>query len=270
MRILLFTILFYAFCIIEVKAEDYSGFGEYRFGPNVTETKACALALENAKKNSLTKVYGEKIFSEDLMRCTETDDDVQCELNKSTISAITGTIKKIKSKKRSLERQEGYSICRFEIVVDIVKPKQKKDPNFDFNISINNKLFRNGEELTILIEPNATMFINIFQWQPYTSTGISLTKIFPNINESNNKIEKNKKKKIPGESSEVHKKYNFVVEYPNKENKKYVDEYLVVVATKNIVNFVTDYDFKSFQDIISEIPNNEYRTKKMSYEILKN
>ena len=204
------------------------------------------------------------------MRCTETDDDVQCELNKSTISAITGTIKKIKSKKRSLERQEGYSICRFEIVVDIVKPKQKKDPNFDFNISINNKLFRNGEELTILIEPNATMFINIFQWQPYTSTGISLTKIFPNINESNNKIEKNKKKKIPGESSEVHKKYNFVVEYPNKENKKYVDEYLVVVATKNIVNFVTDYDFKSFQDIISEIPNNEYRTKKMSYEILKN
>jgi len=270
MRILLIIIFFCGFNITKVIAKDYEGYGEYRFGPNVTEVKACKLALENAKKNSLTKVYGEKIFSEDLMRCSETDDDTQCELNKSTISTINGTIKKIKNKKRSLERQEGYSICRFEIVVNIVQPKQKKDPNFDFNISINNKLFRNGEELTILIEPNATMFINIFQWQPYTSTGISLTKIFPNINESNNKIEKNKKKKIPGESSEVHKKYNFVVEYPNKENKKYVDEYLVVVATKNIVNFVTDYDFKSFQDIISEIPNNEYRTKKMSYEILKN
>ena len=34
--------------------------------------------------------------------------------------------------------------------------------------------------------------------------------------------------------------------------------------------YVSVDDFKSFQDIISEIPNNEYRTKKMSYEILKN
>ena len=265
MRIILFTILFYGFYIIEVNAEEYKGYGEYHFGPNVTETKACALALENAKKSVLSKVYAENIFSEDLMRCSETDGDGQCELNKSTISIINGSIKEMKSMEKTLKRLEGYSICRLDIVAKIVKPEQKKDPNFDFSIKINKKYFRDKEKFMIEIEPSIKMFVNIFQWDPYGSEGIHLTKIFPNEYESNNEIKN--KKIIPGKKHN----YSFKVEYPYKtQDKKYVDEYLVIVSTKNNINFVTEFDFKSFQERISEIPNDEYRTKKISYEILKN
>ena len=52
--------------------------------------------------------------------------------------------------------------------------------------------------------------------------------------------------------------------------KKYVNEYLIVVATKKDNDFIDDYKFKKFQEIISEIPNDEYRIEKINYEILKN
>jgi len=260
MRFLVFIIFCYGFYIIKANAKDYSGFGEYRFGPNVAESTACKLAFERAKINALSKVYGEKIYAEDVMHCSEMD-NAECELNKSIIITIDGTINEIKNRERTLAKLEGFSICSFQIIANIDKPKQARDPKFDFNIKINKKYFRDGENLTIQIEPTIKMFVNIFQWEPYHSAGIKLIKIFPNKFESNNEI---KNKKLIPEG------YNFKVEYPTVQDKKYVDEYLVVLATKEKITFLTEYEFKNFQVIISEIPNNEYRLKKRSYEILKN
>ena len=111
------------------------------------------------------------------------------------------------------------------------------------------------------------MHINIFQWEPYRSKEINLNKIFPNKYEAMNMIED--KKIIPDEkySSE---KYFFTIKYPDLQEKKYVDEYIIVIATKNDVSFLEEYDFESLQNTLSEIPNDEKRIKKASYEILKN
>ena len=49
-----------------------------------------------------------------------------------------------------------------------------------------------------------------------------------------------------------------------------MDEYIIVIATKNDVSFLEEYDFESLQNTLSEIPNDEKRIKKASYEILKN
>ena len=262
----IFIIFNFEFYATKANAKDYSGTGKYRFGPNIAESTACDLAFERAKKNALSNAYGEKIFSEDLMRCSETEGDAKCELNKSIISTINGTIKKIKKKNwLPLERQAGYSICTCQIIAAIVKPEKSKDANFDFHMVINKKTFRDDEKFIIQIEPSVKMFINIFQWEPYRSEGSKLTKIFPNKFESNNEIEN--KKTIP------EKKYNysFIVDYPYEtQDKKYVDEYLVVLATKKNINFFNEYEFKNLQERIYEIPNNEFRVKKISYEILKN
>ena len=266
MRFLVFIIFFCGFCIFEVNAKDYSGIGKYRFGPNVAESIACDLAFERAKKNALSNAYGEKVFSEDFMRCSESD-NAECELNKTIISTIDGRIKKIKKKKPTLTKQEGSSVCTYKITATIVKPKKSKDANFHFNLILNKKIFRNDEKFTIDIEPNMKMFVNIFQWNPYISEGTNLTKIFPNKYESNNEIEKKKKRKIPN----IKSGYSFKVKYPaDTQNKKYVDEYLIVVATKKDNEFMDNYKFKKFQVIISEIPNDEFRMEKINYEILKN
>ena len=164
MRFLVFIIFFCGFCIFEVNAKDYRGIGKYRFGPNVAESIACDLAFERAKKNALSNALGEHLFSQDFMRCSESD-NAECELNKTIISTIDGRIKKIKKKKPTLTKQEGSSVCTYKITATIVKPKKSKDANFHFNLILNKKIFRNDEKFTIDIEPNMKMFINIFQWK---------------------------------------------------------------------------------------------------------
>ena len=257
----------FTFYINNASAKDYKGYGEYRFGPNIAESTACKLAFERAKTNALSNAFDEKLFSMSLMRCSE-DGKAECELNQTIISSIGGTIKKIKKKTElPIERLEGKSICRVQLIANIAKPKKKPDPNFNYNLRLNKKLFRDGERLTIEMDPTMKMFVNIFQWQPYRSKEINLNKIFPNKYEAMNMIED--KKIIPDEKYSS-KKYFFTIKYPDLQEKKYVDEYIIVIATKNDVSFLEEYDFESFQNTLSEIPNDEKRIKKASYEILKN
>ena len=68
---------------------------------------------------------------------------------------------------------------------------------------------------------------------------INLNKIFPNKFEAINMIED--EKIIPDEKSSA-KKYFFTTKYPDLQEKKYVDEYLIVIATKNDVSFLEEYD----------------------------
>ena len=262
----IFIIFNFEFYATKANAKDYSGTGKYRFGPNIAESTACDLAFERAKKNALSNALDEYLFSQDFMHCSESD-NAECELNKTIISTINGRIKKIKKQQRTLTKQEGSSICIYEIICDIAKPKKQKDANFHFDLMLNKKIFRNDEKFTIDIEPNMKMFVNIFQWNPYVSEESNITKIFPNKYESNNEIEKKKKRKIPN----IKSGYSFKVKYPaDTQNKKYVDEYLIVVATKKDNEFMDNYKFKKFQVIISEIPNDEFRMEKINYEILKN
>jgi len=264
MRFLVFIIFFYGFYIFAANAKDYSGYGEYHFGPNVAESRACELAFERAKTNALSKVFGEKIYSGDFLRCSESD-NVECELNQYTLITSDGTINKIKKRKEEVIKQEGFSICRCQIIASIDKPKHQPDPNFHFSARINKRYFRDLEKYMIQIEPSIKMFVNIFSWNPYGSKGTQVSRIFPNEHEQDNKIEN--KRLIPGEE----KKYKFIVKYPDEvQDKKYIDQYLIVLATKKNITFLKDYEFKNFQAIIYEIPNNEKRKETIIYDILKN
>ena len=264
MRFLVFIIFFYGFYIFAANAKDYSGYGEYHFGPNVAESRACELAFERAKTNALSKVFGEKIYSGDFLRCSESD-NVECELNQYTLITSDGTIKKIKKRKEEVIKQEGFSTCIYQIIASIDKPKHQPDPNFHFSARINKRYFRDLEKYMIQIEPSIKMFVNIFSWNPYGSKGTQVSRIFPNEHEQDNKIEN--KRLIPGEE----KKYKFIVKYPDEvQDKKYIDQYLIVLATKKNITFLKDYEFKNFQAIIYEIPNNEKRKETIIYDILKN
>ena len=264
MRFLVFIIFFCGFCIFAANAKNYDGYGEYKFGPNIAESRACELAFERAKTNALSKVFGEKIYSGDFLRCSESD-NVECELNQYTLITSDGTIKKIKKRTEEVIKQEGFSTCIYQIIASIDKPKHQPDPNFHFNAKINKRFFRDLEKYMIQIEPSIKMYVNIFSWNPYTSEGTQVLRIFPNKYEQDNKIEN--KRIIPGEG----KGYKFKVKYPDEvQDKKYIDQYLIVLATKKNITFLKDYEFKNFQAIIYEIPNNEKRKETIIYDILKN
>jgi|TARA_B100001964_G_scaffold101611_1_gene113571 hypothetical protein len=264
MRLLVFIILFCGFYIFAANAKDYGGYGEYRFGPNVSESRACELAFEKAKINALSKVFGEKIHASDFLRCSESD-NVECELNQYTLITSDGTINKIKKKTSGVTKQEGFSICQCQIIASIDKPKHQPDPNFHFNARSNKRFFRDLEEYMIQIEPSTKMFVNIFSWNPYASKENQVSRIFPNKYEKDNKIEN--KRIIPGKE----KGYKLKAKYPDEvQGKKHIDQYLIVLATKKKITFLKDYEFKNFQAIIYEIPNNKKRKETIIYDVLKN
>ena len=162
--LLLILIFFnFTFYISNASAKDYKGYGEYRFGPNIAESTACKLAFERAKTNALSNALGEKIFSMELMRCSE-GGSAECELNQTIINSIGGTIKKIKKHSQlPVEKFEGYSICRFQLIADIAKPKKKPDPNFNYNLrfSLIKKFLGNLKKFGKLIH------INIIDSKPF-------------------------------------------------------------------------------------------------------
>jgi hypothetical protein len=109
------------------------------------------------------------------------------------------------------------------------------------------------------------MFVNIFSLNPYATKENQVSRIFPNKYEKDNKIEN--KRIIPGKE----KGYKLKAKYPDEvQGKKHIDQYLIVLATKKKITFLKDYEFKNFQAIIYEIPNNKKRKETIIYDVLKN
>lgn len=234
--------------------------GIYRFGPNISENLACKLAFENAKKNALTKVVGEEIYSQDYMSCSDNNDNANCILNKSFISNINGNIKNIKKSEHVVEKRDGYSLCKIEIQANIKKPKFKKNPGIDFQVKLNKKIFNNNDDLKIFLKSTKELYFNIFQWSP-NSDYKKFIKIFPNEIQQNNFLKR--------EFSLPNNKYSFKTLYPKEvDNKKYIDEYLIILSSENNLKLLNDYSYENFQKMLQEIPNNQFRIKRINYEII--
>ena len=55
-----------------IHAEMAHGVGEYLYGPDTSESKACELAQDKAKSMALISVMGESVSNEEQLYCKET------------------------------------------------------------------------------------------------------------------------------------------------------------------------------------------------------
>ena len=78
------------------------------------------------------------------------------------------------------------------------------------------------------------MYFTIFQWQPYIEKDWQIHKLFPNEREEDNYI-KSEKLTLP---------YNakYEVYFPEKINKKNVDEYLFFIGSDKEINWLDGYN----------------------------
>ena len=110
--------------------------------------------------------------------------------------------------------------------------KYNQDPNFQFNVSLNEKIYRTDDILEISIEASQDMYMSIFQWLPYGGSKYNkVTKIFPNKNfnqNDNNFIKK-----------DLNLKYE--VYFPDEINQNKVDEYLVFVGSEKDISWLDEY-----------------------------
>ena len=250
-------------------AEAVNAKGEYLYGPDTSEADACRLAKERAKANALSKVFGESISMEEQMSCREVKGgkpDYGCELNRVSWSSIEGDIRSVTDYRKVIESRVGERACIVTLTADVVIPNRKPDSSFDLKATLNEKMYRAGEVLTIALEPTAPMHIAIFNWVPYQDRD-AVIQMFPNPMDPQSHI--TKKTSIPTESKLS--AYNFTMTWLESlpKNKTFVDEYLIVIGTKKPIKWLSSYEFSDFKLKLSEIPLDEMRVVKRGYQLIR-
>ena len=265
------SILTISFFVImsQAHAEAVNAKGEYLYGPDTSETDACQLAKERAKVNALSKVFGESISMEEQMSCREVrggKPDYGCELNRVSWSSIEGDIRSITDFRKVIELRAGEKACIVTLTADVVLPDRKPDSSFDLKATLNEKVYRTGDVLTISLEPTVPMHIAIFNWVPYLDRD-TVTQMFPNSMDLDSYI--TKKTYIPTENKSP--AYDFTMTWLESlpKNKTFVDEYLIVIGTKKPIKWLSSYELEDFKLKLREIPLDERRVVKRGYQLIR-
>jgi hypothetical protein len=264
-QIVLFAITAALFAF-DVHGASMQSRGEHLFGPDTSENRACELAEQRARKAAIQKKTGELVVADDLMVCSEKE-ETSCNLNRMTLSTTNGVIRKVKKLERKIvQGTGGHKKCVIILEVDVGEGTGRYDPNFDMGVQMNNRTFRSGETMKISVAPTAPMYISVFLWLPWEKTLRQVQKIFPNELDQNNFFQNTTT--IPTKAADSH--YDLAVRFPEgvKGQKDRVDEYLMVVGTRTLVNFQRTYALEGLNSLLLEIPRSDQRVVRKGYLIL--
>lgn len=237
---------------IDVKADFY-------FGPDISRNQACDNAREAAKSKAIAMVTGEKVSFDQQLQCfqpSKKGEDRKCEVNQNSSVLVEGRITKSETISETVKTVPGAQVCTVLMVVDVAPPTVESDPGFDLQLELNRSNFRQGDSLSIRVSPTTPMFIHIFNWRSAFNKD-NVVKIFPNDIDKDNYITKSIT--IPAKSSDT--KYSLELDWdaPTGYDKDFMNESIIVVASKKPIQWLSVYDIQRFKDKLMEIPLNQRR-----------
>ena len=263
--ITLLSILLISNCL---HAEMAHGVGEYLYGPETSESKACELAQDKAKSVALISVMGESVSNEEQLYCKETSgkkSDYDCEYNSVKWSLIEGDLKSPINVKRELESKTGFKSCKVSLDVEIIVPQRKPDPNFDVKAKTNQTVFRVGDDLNLEVESTMPAYFAVFNWLPYENNQV----IFVPLTNSSEVFDSYVLKMDVDGKFQFKQSFSATWSKAYKGDKKFYDEWVVVVVTKKPYKWLSSYDLDEFKTKLREIPNDERRIKRLGYQLSK-
>ena len=262
-------ILFGLFFIANsLHAEMAHGVGEYLYGPDTSESKACELAQDKAKSMALISVMGESVSSEEQLYCKETSgkkSDYDCEYNSVRWSLIEGDLKSPKNIEKKVETKTGFTSCKVSLDVEVIVPKKKPDPNFDVKAKTNQTVFRVGDDLNLEVESTMPAYFAVFNWLPYENNQV----IFVPLAQSADVLDSYALNKNASGKFQFRQSFSATWSKAYTGDKKFYDEWVVVVVTKKPYKWLSSYDLDQFKEKLREIPNDERRIKRLGYQLSK-
>jgi hypothetical protein len=238
------------------------------YGPDTSESKACELAQDKAKSMALISVMGESVSNEEQLYCKETSgkrSDYDCEYNSVKWSLIEGDLKSPKNIEKKVEPKTGFTSCKVSLDVEVIVPLRKPDPNFDVKAKINQTVFRVGDDLTLEIESTMSAHFAVFNWLPYENDQV----IFVPLTNPTEVFDSYPLKKNAGGKFQFKQFFSATWSKAYKGDKKFYDEWVVVVATKKPYKWLSSYDLDQFKEKLREIPNDERRIRRLGYQLSK-
>ena len=260
-----FFLLFFCFSLPSL-AKIIQAKASFMHGEEISTKDGCEFALKKAELNALQKGLNVTISSEETEKCSQIDGKSNCEQNQfflKTFNGILTEINELSKKKRTetLDSGDIAYICEIEIKTNVEQIKQIKDPNFNFNVKLNEHNFKSGDKLTMEIGFTIPMYLTIFQFLPYEKEGYQVSKLFPNEREEDNYI-KSKKITLP-----FNAKYE--IYFPEQITNENVDEYLFFITSDEKINWLDEYN--NINELKSSYINSTKRvkTKYKQYTIYK-
>jgi len=242
--------------------------GEYRFPREISEAEACHAAEERAKEDAVRQITGERLSSEQMMRCTDQSGRTACALNSSVWTMLDGDVRAVRDLRTEVASDiEGFHKCSVSMEADVVVPAGKPDPAFDIAVTPNASVYRYGERMRIGLAPTRPMAVAIFEWLPYAQGIDQIARIFPNKYDPEHSIKE--PSIVPTAAASEH--YAMRVEFPKDQpdDRKILDEYLMVVATRDPVEFLPAYTFDDFHARLLELSRADSRIVRKAYDIVR-
>jgi hypothetical protein len=251
------------------RADWVAAKGERIFGPETSQAEACRAAEEQAREQALRARLGERLAAEDLLACSEHGDDAECALHRSVWVSLDGDIRAVRDRKveTSDGPAAGFRVCTVSLEADVGTATGQPDPSFDFTVALGTRVFRDGDDLTLSIQPSQPMYVAVFQWQPSDHTATPVRRLFPNDWDGDGRFDAAGTVPTPAGA----RRYSLRVSFPTgaPESMKMADEYLLVVATRHKVAFRDAYGFDEFKGRLLEIPRPDSRLAKLAYGVVR-
>ena len=252
-------------------AEWINSEGSEYIDRKTTIDEACKNALMKAKRNALSKANLERLQSNQIQICSENKVSSDCKLFESTFDYIEGGfINEIKNQEGQMSREtvvnaEPFDQCIVKILANVVKYKEKSDPNYILSAKLLNKpTIYEGENIVINGEVNKKSFISVYGWYPDIDAN-TYYQIFPNKHDKNQLFEK--KIQIPRKSSID--KYQITASFPKKLIKSETQEILIIIATKKKFDIIKEQKIVDFRKRLNSLGRYNWKRIILGYTILK-
>ncbi len=249
-------------------AATATGSGEYLFGPETARNDACELARNKAKSDALSKVLGELVSNEEQLVCRSstggaTTPDYGCEFNRITWSLIEGEIRSVSKETVVVEPRERAEACVVTLTAEVVAPSKKPDPNFNVRAQIDKTVVSVGDLVSLDIESTEPVHLVIFNWLPHQRNEV--VRVIPGATDSGIDMLVLER----GGSSRVKREFNFMTGWSEayRKDKKLIDEWLIVIATRQPYKWLSQYELEGFREKLREIPVDQRRIVRKGYQL---
>lgn len=255
-------------CASAAHAEWAAGAGDVAFSTEMPEAEACRVAEQKAKQAALTAIVGEHLSFDDIEVCRERANDPGCALTRLTWAASDGEVRAVRDLRRRVEAASvtGFRVCKVTLEADVARWRGEPDPAFDLGVRLNLTAFRAGEDMRVTLEPSQPMHVALFQWLPYEAPERQVQRLFPNAMDMDGRI--TGPATVP--STDGARRYSIRMAFPpGQSHAALATEALLVVATRQKVDFRDAYGLEEFKARLLEIPRADHRLVRKPYAVMR-
>lgn len=257
-----------------------------KFGPETSESSACAKAIDEAKRNALLIRYGEHRSNSTILACDSLSQNItgnDCEFFETTwaISGSEGFIANVEILDEKVNQTDDAKICTVNAKIVVQDYEGKADRLFETSVTMHEKKLvdRKSTKQIYDISPTATYSFKVrdkavikivstrpayhyvFYWAPQTDKS-GYGKIYPN--QVDNQLYPETSIQIPSKYKTHH--WDIQIEPPNSG---YSTEFLIVVSSKEKLGQIPSKISESaFYTWLTERPRDTWTMANYRYRII--